>query len=316
MSYKFDLPAIFLLGPSAVGKTSLSLELARQFPIEVISVDSAMVFKGMDIGTCKPTASEQKRVNHHLIDVIEPDQNFNAGIYLNYVEQALQDIAKKEKIPLFVGGSMMFHKLLLEGIHDFPTDYATRKEIDILRQEKGESALVHLLQELDSETFKTIDIKNSRRVERALEIIKITKTKLSKLKKEPLRKILNKNDCLLLGMSDSKAALDINAEERIKKIVNAGFLKELENLVITYKLTSVSHSMNSINYKQFLPHLEGSITLNEACLDALQATKKLIKTQLTWMKKFELNYVGNTLDENDSNLFSDTIDTYLRSFNK
>ena len=93
------LPAIFLLGPSAVGKTSLSLELARQFPIEVISVDSAMVFKGMDIGTCKPTASEQKRVNHHLIDVIEPDQNFNAGIYLNYVEQALQDIAKKEKIP-------------------------------------------------------------------------------------------------------------------------------------------------------------------------------------------------------------------------
>ena len=158
--------------------------------------------------------------------------------------------------------------------------------------------------------------KNSRRVERALEIIKITKTKLSKLKKEPLRKILNKNDCLLLGMSDSKAALDINAEERIKKIVNAGFLKELENLVITYKLTSVSHSMNSINYKQFLPHLEGNITLNEACLDALQATKKLIKTQLTWMKKFELNYVGNTLDENYSNLFSDTIDTYLRSFNK
>ena len=117
-------------------------------------------------------------------------------------------------------------------------------------------------------------------------------------------------------MSDSKAALDINAEERIKKIVNAGFLKELENLVITYKLTSVSHSMNSINYKQFLPHLEGNISLNEACRDALQATKKLIKTQLTWMKKFELNYAGNTLDENDSNLFSDTIDTYLRSFNK
>ena len=211
---------------------------------------------------------------------------------------------------------MMFHKLLLEGIHDFPTDTSIRKEIDEIKQNNNQNALVAELKALDPETYKAIDIKNSRRVERALEIIKITKTKLSKLKKEPLRKILNKDDCLLLGMSDSKAALDINAEERIKKIVNAGFLKELENLVITYKLTSVSHSMNSINYKQFLPHLEGSITLNEACLDALQATKKLIKTQLTWMKKFELNYVGNTLDENDSNLFSDTIDTYLRSFNK
>ena len=128
--------------------------------------------------------------------------------------------------------------------------------------------------------------------------------------------MLNKDDCLLLGMSDAKETLDINAEDRIKKIVNAGFLKELENLVITYKLTSVSHSMNSINYKQFLPHLEGTISLNEACGDALQATKKLIKTQLTWMKKFELNYGEKVLGENDSTLFSDTINTYLRSFNK
>ena len=316
MSYRYDLPAIFLLGPSAVGKTSLSLELARQFPIEVVSVDSAMVFKGMDIGTCKPTASEQKIVNHHLIDVIEPDKNFNAGIFLEHVEQSLEEIVKNKKIPLFVGGSMMFHKLLLEGIHDFPTDKGIRTEIDEMKKNNGQKALVEELKEVDPETYDTIDIKNSRRVERALEIIKITKTKLSELKRQPSRKILNKDHCLLLGLSGSKEILDTNAEDRIKKIIKEGFLEELENLVNSYKLTSVSHSMNSINYKQFLPHLNGSIPLDEACNDALQATKKLIKTQLTWMKKFELNYVKNTSDQNDSNLFSDTINTYLRSLNK
>ena len=316
MSYRYESPAIFLLGPSAVGKTSLSLELARQFPIEVVSVDSAMVFKGMDIGTCKPTASEQKIVNHHLIDVIEPDKNFNAGIFLEHVEQSLEEIVKNKKIPLFVGGSMMFHKLLLEGIHDFPTDKGIRTEIDEMKKNNGQKALVEELKEVDPETYDTIDIKNSRRVERALEIIKITKTKLSELKRQPSRKILNKDHCLLLGLSGSKEILDTNAEDRIKKIIKAGFLEELENLVNSYKLTSVSHSMNSINYKQFLPHLNGSIPLDEACNDALQATKKLIKTQLTWMKKFELNYVKNTSDQNDSNLFSDTINTYLRSLNK
>jgi tRNA dimethylallyltransferase len=316
MSYRYESPAIFILGPSAVGKTSLSLELARQFPIEVVSVDSAMVFKGMDIGTCKPTASEQKIVNHHLIDVIEPDKTFNAGIFLEHVEQSLEKIVKNKKIPLFVGGSMMFHKLLLEGIHDFPTDKGIRIEIDEMKKNNGQKGLVEELKEVDPETYNTIDIKNSRRVERALEIIKITKTKLSELKRQPSRKILNKDHCLLLGLSGSKEILDTNAEDRIKKIIKEGFLEELENLVNSYKLTSVSHSMNSINYKQFLPHLNGSIPLDEACNDALQATKKLIKTQLTWMKKFELNYVKNTSDQNDSNLFSDTINTYLRSLNK
>ena len=314
MNYSSNSPAIILMGPSAAGKTAISLELAKKYPVEIISVDSAMVFKGMDIGSCKPTLEEQKMAPHHLLDILEPDQNFNAGIFLDHVEQALTIITKNKKVPLFVGGSMMFYKLLLDGIHDFPSDLAVRTEIELTKRKKGDEALIKELEILDPETFRAIDLKNPRRVARALEIIKITNTKLSQLKQRPKESLLNKKNCLLLGISGSKEELDLKAALRIEKILNAGFLIELEKLVTTYKLNSNSHSMNSINYKQFLSYLEGKISLEEAKKDALSATRKLIKTQRTWMKKFQLNYVKIASDENDSKYFSDTINTYLRSY--
>ena len=316
MNYKFEFPAIFLIGPTASGKTELSLSIAKEFPVEIISVDSAMVYKGLDIGTSKPSKNIRESFKHHLIDILSPEQDFDLGFFLEETAKALKNIRAKNKLPLFVGGSMLFHKTLLEGIHNFPSDINVRKEIAALNKSYGLEGMSKELKNIDPETYQIIDIKNARRVERALEIIRITGKKLSQLKTEPKEMFFDQNKCLLLGISDKKNKLEDLANIRLLKMVDEGFINELENLKKEYKLTSESQSMNSINYKQFLPHINGIISLDAAFNDAFDATKQLIKTQLNWMKKFELNYCVNTEDINDSKVFSDTITTYLRSFDK
>ena len=211
---------------------------------------------------------------------------------------------------------MLFHKTLLEGIHNFPNDINVRKDIAALNKSKGLEGMSKELKNTDPETYQKIDIKNARRVERALEIIRITGKKLSQLKTEPKDMFFDQSKCLLLGISDKKNKLEDLANIRLLKMLDNGLINELENLKKEYRLTSELQSMNSINYKQFLPYINGVISLDAAFNDALVATKQLIKTQLNWMKKFELNYCANTEDINDSKVFSDTITTYLRSFDK
>ena len=316
MNYKFEFPAIFLIGPTASGKTELSLSIAKEFPVEIISVDSAMVYKGLDIGTSKPSKNIRESFKHHLIDILSPEQDFDLGFFLEETAKALKNIRAKNKLPLFVGGSMLFHKTLLEGIHNFPNDINVRKDIAALNKSKGLEGMSKELKNTDPETYQKIDIKNARRVERALEIIRITGKKLSQLKTEPKDMFFDQSKCLLLGISDKKNKLEDLANIRLLKMLDNGLINELENLKKEYRLTSELQSMNSINYKQFLPYINGVISLDAAFNDALVATKQLIKTQLNWMKKFELNYYANTEDINDSKVFSDTITTYLRSFDK
>ena len=270
-----------------------------------------------NIETPKDINVAEKPLNSNKISSGRVDINvLKSKLEAEQGKELRKNIRAKNKLPLFVGGSMLFHKTLLEGIHNFPSDINVRKEIAALNKSYGLEGMSKELKNIDPETYQIIDIKNARRVERALEIIRITGKKLSQLKTEPKEMFFDQNKCLLLGISDKKNKLEDLANIRLLKMVDEGFINELENLKKEYKLTSESQSMNSINYKQFLPHINGIISLDVAFNDAFDATKQLIKTQLNWMKKFELNYYANTEDINDSKVFSDTITTYLRSFDK
>lgn len=276
--------AIFLMGPTASGKTSLAMELCQQLPCELISVDSALVYKGMNIGTAKPTAAEQALAPHRLIDLIEPIEAYSAADFRHDALAAMAEITAAGRIPLLVGGTMLYFKALLEGLSPLPSANAEiRAQIEVQAQLKGWEALHQELAEIDSVAAARIHPNDPQRISRALEVFRIsgcTLTELTQHKGDPLPyKVLQ----FAIAPND-RGELHKRIDARFLQMLDSGFEQEVRALYERGDLHPDLPSIRCVGYRQMWDYLSGVVGYDEMVARGQAATRQLAKRQLTWLR--------------------------------
>ncbi len=277
------LDAVLLMGPTCTGKSALSLELARRFPVEIVSVDSALVYRGMDIGTSKPSAQMRAEAPHHLIDICDPAEVYSAGRFRRDALALIEAIRGRGRVPLLVGGSMLYFRALTQGIAPLPEANAdVRAAIDAEARVAGWPALHAELARLDPEAAARIRPADAQRIQRALEVMRLTGRPLSELQKlaEPSMLRLERYSLLPCGRQELYARIHVRFDE----MLGEGLVDEVRRLHGRGDLRADLPSMRAVGYRQLWQHLEGLGTLEEAVAAAKQATRNLAKRQLTWLR--------------------------------
>lgn len=283
--------AVLLMGPTATGKTNLALQFAQEFPIEIISVDSALVYKGMDIGTAKPSKQEQAQVRHHLIDIITPLESYSVAQFIDDSVDLIYAINKRGKIPILVGGTMMYYNGLLKGISKLPlSDVKIRAMIDSEAANLGWPGLHQKLQQIDQISAAKIKSTDKQRISRALEVYYISGKPMSVLQSESnIQKSIGINFLPLAILPQNREILHNRIEERFSAMLDDGFIQEVQNLRNTYSTLSANHSsMRCVGYNQVWQYLEGLITMDDLKEKGVAATRQLAKRQITWLRGMEV----------------------------
>jgi tRNA dimethylallyltransferase len=274
------------MGPTASGKTEVAVRLCKRFPCDVISVDSALVYRGMDVGTAKPDAGTLRRVPHRLVDIRDPEERYSAGDFVRDAMLEIEASVASGRIPLLVGGTMLYFRALTEGIAELPAaDSETRAAIDAEAEKTGWPALHARLSALDPEAARRIDPNDRQRIQRALEVYRTTGRTLTDWQNRGAAGATTGVEFLKLALLPAtRAELHKRIEKRLKMMFNSGLVEEVKVLYDRPGLTAEHPSMRSVGYRQVWEFLDARVSLDEARDKALFATRQLAKRQITWLR--------------------------------
>ena len=281
-------PAIILIGPTASGKTALAFELATRLPCDIISIDSAQVFRDMNIGTAKPDAATLARFPHRLIDLITPEQRYSAAQFRSDALSEMKDITAAGRIPLLVGGTMLYVKALREGLADLPqADAALRAQIDAEAATNGWPTLHAELAQLDPDTAARLKPNDAQRIQRAIEILRLTGRTLGSFFAEQKNGVPPFRLVTLALVPGERSELHRRIEQRFGAMLTTGLVDEVSMLRQKFRLDAGLPSMRCVGYRQVWEMLEGRIPRNELRERGVFATRQLAKRQLTWLRSMD-----------------------------
>lgn len=296
-------PAILIMGPTASGKTAVAVQLATTLPCEIISVDSALVYKGMNIGTAKPDAELLKRAPHNLIDVIEPHESYSAARFRDDALALMREITERGNIPLLVGGTMLYFKALVEGLNDLPeADSTVRLIIETMADEEGWPAVHEKLRKVDPETAARLEPNDAQRIQRALEIYYLAGRSMTDLLKKPKYVYFPYTPIRIALLPEDRAALHERIAQRFDAMLEAGLVDELRRLRDDYGLEPEMPSMRCVGYRQAWDFLDDRISRAELREQGIAATRQLAKRQLTWLRGMDDYTVFDCLATNVGDL--------------
>ncbi|CAH0542886.1 tRNA (adenosine(37)-N6)-dimethylallyltransferase MiaA [Vibrio marisflavi] len=288
MSKNKELPlALFLMGPTASGKTDLAIRMCQHFPVEVISVDSALIFKGMDIGSAKPDEQELALAPHKLINILDPSEAYSAADFCRDATKEMEAIVARGNIPLLVGGTMLYFKALLEGLSPLPAaDPEIRQQILNEAEESGWQALHDQLCSFDPTSAERIHPNDPQRLSRAIEVYRISGKSLTELTKTKGESLPFRVKQFAIA-PEERAELHRRIELRFGKMIDAGFEEEVRALYSREDLHPDLPSIRCVGYRQMWDYLEGNCSLDEAIFRGVCATRQLAKRQMTWLRSWE-----------------------------
>ena len=287
------------MGPTASGKTALAVELVQRFPMEIISVDSALIYKGMDIGSAKPDAETLAKAPHRLIDFLDPSESYSAADFREDALKAMAEITAQGKIPLLVGGTMLYFKVLKEGIAKLPAaDETIRAQLLIEAQEKGWPALQRELEQVDPESAARLNPYDAQRLQRALEVYRATGRSLTQWHKQQKTETFPYEVVNIAVSPTDRAVLHDRIAQRFHEMLTQGFYDEVKALYNRGDLNPNLPSMRAVGYRQMWDCLDGKISYAEMEERGIIATRQLAKRQITWLRSWKDLHWLDSLDPN------------------